>query len=170
LQSEVGVCGGDTSGVGCADIAGNGSEGNPNDIVNCYDVTEFGGSAPFSLESVRFWIGDSVPLPSDLSIRLWNGTVDGGPTDEILLTQELSVYDIGENTVDLNSSLDIVSNEICVGLFSANITEGLRIQTENGLGDKSFVLAPNCGAEEFTSLLGFGLGGTFCIEAFVVGY
>jgi hypothetical protein len=170
LQSVVGECSGDFNGVGCADTDGSGSRGNPNDIVNCYDVTEFGGSAPFSFESVSFWIGDSVPLPSDLSIRLWTGSVDGGPTDEILLTQEISGYGIGGNTFALVSSLVIVSNEVCVGLVSTTITDGLRVQTEMGPGDRSFVLAPNCGAEEFTSLVGFGISANFCIEASVVGF
>ena len=143
--------------------------GNPNDAVNCYDISTIGESPPFTIDAVRFWLGDSIPLPGDLSVRIWSGTVQEGPSDEILLNQELNNFVFGENTANLDTPIEIDTNEVCIGLFSENIMDGLRVQAEQGDGDQSFTLAPECGVDEFGSLSSFGFSLNYCIEALVFG-
>jgi hypothetical protein len=166
LQQEVGVCNGDVNGVGCAEVNNSGTMGNPNDLVNCYNITNFGGTAPFFLDTVRFWMGESISLPSDLSVRVWAGTVDGGASGQPLRTQNLDTYGFGENTVQLETPLEVATEEVCIGLFSMTLMDGLRVRTEPGNGDQSFVQAPACGADTFTSLEAFGISANFCMEAF----
>jgi hypothetical protein len=144
--------------------------GNPNDIVNCFDVKDIGGQAPFSLNAVRFWIGTSIDLPADLSIRVWS-SVSGSPGTQ-LREQSLTGYTKGLNRFDLSTPLEITSDEFCVGLFSIDPTGGLRIQNEETAaagGLASFVLAPQCGVMVFTPLQTLTLIGSLCIEAFVSG-
>jgi hypothetical protein len=61
---------------GCVDSEGQGVSGNPNDRVNCYDIADFGGTPSFQLEKIRFRI--TVPLPSDLSVKVLYGTKASG--------------------------------------------------------------------------------------------
>ena len=77
LQAQAGVCSGTGGEYGCAGF--NGDSGNPNDLLNCYDVTSIGGTAPFVIHSVRFWIGSSVALPDDLSVIVYN-SASGAPS------------------------------------------------------------------------------------------
>ena len=174
-QNVTGVCAGATDGIGCADIDGTGTQGNPNDIVNCFDVTEFvGGPEPFFIDGVRFWIGESIPLPTDLSIRIWEGSPDGGPTmGELPLVQQpldMDSIGFGANTVELNEPFQLNTTGICVGAFSEDPMEGLRIRTEplEGGGDNSFIRAPSCSINDFTPLgMITAIMQNYCIEAFV---
>jgi hypothetical protein len=167
-----GICGASIGDFGCANLDGMGNSGNPNDAVNCFDVTDFGGSPPFFVSSVRFWLGTSIRLPADLEIRAWNGTVATGPTTTLLYSEELSGYVQGENTVQLLEPLEVLTDEFCIGLASQTVTDGLRVGTEAGSGVSSFVIAPVCGGPDFTALsqlteVGFSLD--LCIEALVFG-
>jgi len=168
LQNTVGVCLGSTNGIGCSQSSNANAIGNPNDLVNCFDVTDVGGDAPFSLDGIRFWIGTSIELPPDLGVRVWSST-DGSP-DILLQEQSLTGYVIGENTFDLTTPINIESNEFCVGVFSENPMGALRIQndpTALSEGSESFILAPQCGVGEFSSIEALKLQGSLCIEAFV---
>ena len=142
--------------------------GNPNDLVNCFDITDIGGSAPFSLDTVRFWIGSSSDLPPDLSVRIWSA-IDGSPA-MVLHEESISQFTFGVNTFDLESPAEIEASEFCVGLSSKDPMGGLRIQTENPSnagGASSFLFSPQCGVAEFTALETIPLRGSLCIEAFV---
>jgi hypothetical protein len=170
LQLDVGVCDGDSSEeVGCTDPGG--TIGNPSDFANCYNITNYGGTAPFVLDTVRFWIGTIIPLPSDLSVRAWAGTVVGGPSDMVLLTQNLTTYEFGENTVQLEAPLEVATEEICIGLFSTSLTDAVVVRTGTGMGngDQSFIKFPECEVDTFTTLEALGGSLNFCIEAFAFG-
>jgi hypothetical protein len=166
LQAQAGVCSNaDTNGIGCAETEGTGNGGNPNDLVNCYDVTSIGGTAPFVIDQVRFWIGTSIPLPTDLSVRVFS-SASGAPSTQIG-SQALSGYVTGANTFPLTTPITVTTNQFCIGINSQNANDGLRIQNEVGSGSQSFVLAPQCQATSFTSLQAFQLPAQLCIEAFV---
>lgn len=143
--------------------------GNPNDLVNCFNVADFGGTAPFFVDQVRFFIGESIPLPSSLSVRLFAASPSGLPVETPLFEEIVPNLIIGENTVSLSSAFEVTTQEICVGVFAGNEIEGLRIRNEIGLGDQSFVRAPNCLFPTFSSLDEVGLPVRFCIEALVFG-
>jgi hypothetical protein len=163
------VCNGELNGVGCSDNFGN--RGNPNDLVNCFNVTEFGAFIPFFVESVRFFTGEAtVALPPDLKIRVWDGTTATGPTGDPLLTQQIFGFVSGENNFALDEPLEIGTEQVCIGLFSESPTAALRIRGEVGTGLQSYIKAPVCGAEDF--VLGgsaFGNPLDFCIEAQLFG-
>ena len=169
LQDSVGVCSvTSTNGIGCSVTSDGGMAGNPNDLVNCFDVTDIGGSAPFSLDTVRFWIGTSNDLPPDLRVRIWS-SVDGSP-DALLQEEAIPQFTSGVNTFDLGTPAVIESNEFCVGVSSQDPMGGLRIQNEDPSatgGLSSFVLSPQCGVTEFTTLQTLTLRGSLCIEAFI---
>jgi len=157
------------NGVGCTDIAGVGNRGNPNSFANCFNVTEFGALIPFSVESVRFFTGEPIPLPPDLKIRVWDGTTTDGPTGDPLLTQEIFGYVFGENNFALDEPLEIGTEQVCIGLFSEAPTAGLRIRGEESTGLLSYLKAPVCGAPEFVTSASIGLPVNLCIEAHVFG-
>jgi len=168
-QNVAGLCGGESNGIGCAnDSPDDASSGNPNDIVNCYDVTLFGVEPPFTLDSIRVWIGDSTTLTPDLRVQVWVGNPGGGPISERLLySEELFDYSVGENKFDLNM-VGLLQTNICVGVTALSANAGLRIQTDNGgAGEASFLRSPECGLDEFISLFDVGLTNDFCIEALV---
>jgi hypothetical protein len=168
VQETEGVCTGPANGVGCASESEEMQGGNPNDIVNCFDITTVGLALPFQVNAVRFWVGDSANLPADLKIRVWEGTVSGGPTTNILYSQDLSGYNSGENNVFITSELLIFEPEFCIGVNSASMDDGLRIQTDGGdMESNSFIMSPRCGLPEFQSLTDIMVMGDFCIEAFV---
>ena len=167
LLNQTGVCGGGVSGIGCADLTGNGTQGNPNDLVNCFNISDFGGTAPFFVDSVRFWTGQSIPLPSDLNIRIWDRSVGGTPTGNPIITQAIFNYTIGENNFKIDPPVQITTDNVCIGLYSATIADGLRIRAEPGTGADSFARSPACGANQFTQLTSLGLKLNFCIEAHV---
>jgi hypothetical protein len=167
LQASFGVCAvNSTNGIGCARTS-SGAAGNPNDIVNCFDVKALGGSAPFSLDAVRFWIGTSVALPADLLVRAWT-SVDGRP-GTVLHEQALVGFLPGMNMFNLTNPPEIQSDTFCVGVASEDTSSGLRIQNEADLGGgfQSFILSPRCGVDEFQTLSNLTFSGSFCIEAFV---
>jgi hypothetical protein len=169
LQDIVGVCGGAPNGIGCANEPV--TMGNPNDLVNCYNITNFGGFAPYFVDAVTFWVGNSIDLPGDMSVRIWNGSTGGGPTS-LLFNQSIPTgdYRIGKNTFNLGTDVEIASEEVCIGVFSMALMDGLRIQAELGEGDQSYILAPNCGIVAFAPLNEQVLTNTnFCIEASVFG-
>lgn len=167
-----GFCGASIGDFGCANLDEQGNQGNPNDAVNCFNVADFGGSPPFFVSSVRFWLGSSIRLPADLELRVWNGTVADGPGPILLYSEELLGFVQGENNVQLQDAFEVLTNEVCIGLASETVTDGLRVRTENGSGASSFVVAPVCGGPTFTALsdltdVGFRLD--LCIEAQVFG-
>jgi hypothetical protein len=168
-QNEVGVCNGLLTGVGCADNAGVGERGNPNDIVNCFNVTEFGAFIPFFVESVRFFTSESLSLSPDLKIRVWDGTTTGGPIGDPLLTQEIFGFVVGENNFALDEPFEIGTEQICIGLFSETPTAGLRIRGEDGTGLQSYLKAPVCGAQDFVTTASVGAALDLCIEASLFG-
>lgn len=167
VQEKVGVCSGPSNGVGCASESQEVQGGNPNDIVNCFDVTSVGLTAPFQLTAVRFWVGDSSLPPADLSIQVWEGFIASGPTNN-LYSQLLTGYVPGENTAQLSATLLIFEVEFCVGVKSESLTGGLRVQTDGGSSDRaSYLMSPRCGLPEFKALGDIAGPGDFCIEAFV---
>jgi hypothetical protein len=172
FQDVPGVCNGPANGVGCASVDPNTemAGGNPNDIVNCFNIDQFDVSIPFQLETVRFWIGESAALPTDLKINVFAGTSADGPMDGVMLyTEELFGYTFGENTADLGMDLMIFQEEFCVGISSTDANSGLRIQTDitGEMNDASYLKSPACGIEQFQSLTDAGLMNDFCIEALV---
>ena len=172
LQNQAGVCGEGTGDFGCANLQGEGDAGNPNDIANCFDVRDFGGTPPFFVNSVRFWMGPSIPVPPDLKLRVWDGTVANGPTGNVKFSQDISGtgYVQGVNTYDLSTPVQINANEVCVGVQSENPDFGLRLETEEGSGTESYIVAPICGGPDFVSLRDLTVNGfllNFCIEALV---
>ena len=172
LQNQVGVCAEGTGDFGCANLEGEGAAGNPNDAANCFDVREFGGAAPFKVNAVRFWLGPSIPVPPDVKILVWDGSVAGGPIGNPIATQAISGYDQGENTFSFNTPVEIDSNEVCVGIQSKDEDFGLRLETEEGSGEESYIVAPVCGGPVFVSLRDLTVSGfllNFCIEAIVSG-
>ncbi|KAL3919488.1 MAG: hypothetical protein SGILL_003727 [Bacillariaceae sp.] len=168
-QGTPGTCSGPSNGVGCASESQEMQGGNPNDIVNCFDVTTLGLTAPFELKAVRFWVGDSSLPPADLSIQVWQRSADGaGPSDTNLYNQDLVGYIPGANTATLTTPLTVTDQEFCVGVKSASMTDGLRIQTDSGTTDgASYIKSPRCGLPDFTSLNEIAGPGDFCIEAMV---
>ncbi|KAG7369274.1 hypothetical protein IV203_032017 [Nitzschia inconspicua] len=167
-QQTPGVCNGPSNGVGCASESQEMQGGNPNDIVNCYSAAATGLSPPFQLTAVRFWMGDSTVPPVELSIVVWAGTVEFGPTTTNLYSQPLHGYAPGENTAQLTETLLIFDAEFCVGVKSTSMTDGLRIQTDVGQsGSSSYLMSPRCGVPEFKSLGEIASPGDFCIEAMV---
>jgi hypothetical protein len=169
LQQQIGVCSGPSNGVGCASESDGMQGGNPNDIVNCFSVTEIGLSPPFQLTATRFWVGDSAVPPEDLSIQVWAGTVADGPTAINLYSQALNGFVSGENTVRLDETLLLFDAEFCVGVRSDSMDDGLRIQTDGGQSDhSSYLMSPRCGLPEFKSLGDIAGPGDFCIEAMVM--
>jgi hypothetical protein len=168
LQDTQGICNGPANGVGCASETDEMKGGNPNDIVNCFNVESVGLSAPFRLSAIRFWIGDSSGAPSDLKLRVWEGTVSGGPSMNVLHTQDLVGFAVGENNAVVNSDVLIFETEFCVGVTSTSMDDGLRIQTDSGqVNSASWLMSPRCGLPEFQTLAGIGVVGDFCIEAMV---
>ena len=174
LQDTPGVCSGPINGIGCASVDPdtNMAGGNPNDIVNCFDVNEFDITVPFFLDTVRFWIGDSkVAVPPSLGIKVFAGTVADGPMDDVVLySQEITTgFAAGENSADLDMDLMIFQDQFCVGISSTAADGGLRIQTDTTgrMDDASYLKSPACGIEEFRSLSDSGLMDDFCIEALV---
>mmetsp|Transcript_18283 Transcript_18283/g.42080 ORF Transcript_18283/g.42080 Transcript_18283/m.42080 type:complete len:396 (-) Transcript_18283:1629-2816(-) len=167
----VGICGGPGPGVGCADEQPNAEDpkGNPNDIVNCYDVSAFGVEIPFSLDSIRFWIGDSTAVPPDLQLNVWVGTPGGGPiSSRLLYSQPLLGHTLGKNSFDIDFGALVRQSNICVGVTSLSVDAGLRIQTDpGGAGEASYIRSPACLVDEFTSLFNAGLKNDFCIEVLV---
>jgi hypothetical protein len=153
--------------VGCTNNAG--SRGNPNDIVNCFNVTEFGAFVPFFVESVRFFTSETVSLSPDLSIRVWNGTTTAGPIGDPLLTQEIFDFVAGENNFALDEPFEIRTEQVCIGLFSATETAGLRVRGEDGTGLQSYLKAPLCGATDFITAASIGSASDLCIEAHLFG-
>jgi hypothetical protein len=142
--------------------------GNPNDVVNCFDVSTVGLGAPFQLTAVRFWMGDSTLPPADLSIQVWEGSVATGPSETNIYSQELVGFVSGENTAAVTTTLLIFDQQFCVGVKSASMTDGLRMQTDGGATDSaSYLKSPRCGLPEFKSLNEIAGPGDFCIEAFV---
>jgi hypothetical protein len=89
LQTEVGTCNGDVDERGCVDSEGHGVSGNPNDHVNCYNIADFGSTSFFQLEKMRIWI--TVPLPSDLSVKLFYCTKATGLSAKTL-KQDTDTY------------------------------------------------------------------------------
>jgi hypothetical protein len=157
------------NGLGCIDNAGIGNRGNPNDIVNCFNVTEFGAFIPFFVESVRFFTGEPITLPPDLKIRVWDGTATAGPTGDPLLTQEIFGFVFGENNYALDEPLEIGTEQVCIGLFSETPNAGLRIRGEESTGLQSYLKAPACGAADFVTTASTGVPLDLCIEAHVFG-
>jgi hypothetical protein len=171
--------------------------GNPNTLLNCYDVTSFATidesdtiaatgtntTRVVELKEVKFWIGESSDLPRDLSVRVWDsvdGTIGSGPNN-LLFEQDVLNYSVGENTIFLDvvtgdGSLIPENGVVCVGVYSESVEDGLRIQTESPPGDDigdtvdpvgSFLMTPSCGLTEFTSLSDLTVRGGLCIEAIV---
>ncbi|OEU19342.1 hypothetical protein FRACYDRAFT_235389 [Fragilariopsis cylindrus CCMP1102] len=172
FQDVPGVCNGPTNGIGCASVDPDTETvgGNPNDIVNCFNIDLFDVSIPFQIESVRFWIGESAAVPTDLKINVFAGNAADGPMESVLLyTEEVFGYTFGENTADLSMDLMIFQEEFCVGISSTDANSGLRIQTDNKneVNDGSYLKSPACGIEQFQSLTDVGLTNDFCIEALV---
>jgi len=172
FQEIPGVCNGPVNGVGCASVDPDTNEpgGNPNAIVNCFNINEFEVTIPLQLESIRFWIGESAALPPDLRINVYAGTQANGPMDNIILySEELSGYVLGENLVDLDTPLLVFQEQFCVGVASIAPDGGLRIKTDvsGEMDDGSYLKASACGINEFQSLNDVGLMNDFCIEAFV---
>jgi len=174
LQDIAGVCSGPVNGIGCASIDPNTNMagGNPNDIVNCFDVNEFDITIPFFLDTVRFWIGDSnVAVPTSLGMKVFAGTVADGPMEGVVLySQDITTgYAAGENSADLDMDLMIFQDQFCVGISSTATDSGLRIQTDTTgrMDEASYLKSPACGIEKFQSLSDAGLMDDFCIEALV---
>ena len=172
FQEIPGVCNGPVNGVGCASVDPDTNEpgGNPNAIVNCFNINEFEVTIPLQLESIRFWIGESAALPPDLRINVYAGTQANGPMDNIILySEELFGYVLGENLVDLDTPLLVFQEQFCVGVASIAPDGGLRIKTDvsGEMDDGSYLKASACGINEFQSLNDVGLMNDFCIEAFV---
>jgi len=197
-QNEPGVCSGSASGIGCAgEASGSDMGGNPNTLLNCYDVTSFtivddesdptaedtNSSTIVELKEVTFWIGESSDLPRDLSVRVWDsvdGTIASGPNN-LLFEQDVLEYSAGENTIFLDvatgdDSLIPENGVVCVGVYSESVEDGLRIQTESPPADDSgapvdpvgsFLMTPSCGLTDFTSLSDLTVRGGLCIEAIV---
>ena len=156
-QSQPGVCSGSASGIGCAgEATGSDMGGNPNTLLNCYDVTSFATvdegdtitttgtntSRVVELKEVKFWIGESSDLPRDLSVRVWDsvdGTIGSGPNN-LLFEQDVLDYSVGENTIFMDvasgdGSLIPENGVVCVGVYSESVQDGLRIQTESPPAD-----------------------------------
>eukprot|EP00529_Nitzschia_sp_RCC80_P011139 CAMPEP_0113484580 /NCGR_PEP_ID=MMETSP0014_2-20120614/24034_1 /TAXON_ID=2857 /ORGANISM="Nitzschia sp." /LENGTH=630 /DNA_ID=CAMNT_0000378185 /DNA_START=162 /DNA_END=2054 /DNA_ORIENTATION=- /assembly_acc=CAM_ASM_000159 len=197
-QNEPGVCSGSASGIGCAgEASGSDMGGNPNTLLNCYDVTSFtivddesdptaedtNSSTIVELKEVTFWIGESSDLPRDLSVRVWDsvdGTIGSGPNN-LLFEQDVLDYSAGKNTIFLDvatgdDSLIPENGVVCVGVYSESVEDGLRIQTESPPADDSgapvdpvgsFLMTPSCGLTDFTSLSDLTVRGGLCIEAIV---
>ena len=163
------MCNGLLDGVGCTDNTGVGDRGNPNNLANCFNVTEFGAFIPFFVESVKFFTAEPIPLPPDLKIRVWDGTTTDGPTGDPLLTQEIFGYVFGENNFALHEPLEIGTEQVCIGLFSEAPTAGLRIRGEESTGLVSYLKAPVCGAADFITTATIGRPVDLCIEAHVFG-
>ena len=170
-QNSAGICGDPGPGVGCANEQPNAEnpKGNPNDIVNCYDVTEFGVEIPFGFDSIRFWIGDSTAVPPDLQLKIWVRTPGGGPiSSRLLYSQPLLGHTLGENIFDIDYGALVRQSNICIGVTSTSVDAGLRIQTDpGGVGEASYIRSPACSVDDFTSLFDAGLKNNFCIEALV---
>jgi len=167
LQNEVGICQADVNGVGCAAVEADGTGGNPNDLVNCFNITDFGGTTPYFIDSVRFWLPDTIPLPLDLSVTVWNNG-GNGPIGSPIYREEVFGFAPGENFFPL-SPTEFDASLICIGLFSGTATSGLRVLTEPGDGDQSFVLAPACNVLQFCPLEQVAPQFDFCIEASIFG-
>ena len=171
LQEVPGICGGPVNGIGCAnENPEDDPAGNPNDIVNCYNAEIAGVETPFSLNAIRVWIGDSTVLTPDLQVNVWVGNVNGtGPiSNRLLYSEERFGYTFGENTFELNMGRLIFQANFCVGVTARSSNAGLRVMTDiSGDGDSSYLRSPECGLENFTSLLDAGLQNDFCIEALV---
>mmetsp|Transcript_1006 Transcript_1006/g.2322 ORF Transcript_1006/g.2322 Transcript_1006/m.2322 type:complete len:441 (-) Transcript_1006:163-1485(-) len=171
-QDVRGICSGSTNGIGCASEDPNEQlSGNPNEIVNCYNVTEFDIGIPFQIDAVRVWIGDSSPPPPDLQLNVFAGTKENGPTNDIILySQQLFGYTAGENTFAISMDVMIFQTNFCVGVTSRSTNSGLRIQTDGSGEDNeaSYLRSPECGIVNFMSLTNVGLvENAFCIEALV---
>ena len=170
-QDQRGICSGAANGIGCAsEDPEEQLSGNPNEIVNCFNVTEFGVELPFMIDSVRFWIGSSSPPPPDLELNVFAGTKENGPDSNILLySQQLFGYTTGINTITTTMDVMIFLSSFCVGVTSRSSDAGLRIQTDDlGIIDNaSYLRSPECGIANFTSLGDVGLTNDFCIKALV---
>ena len=170
-QEVVGTCNGPANGIGCSteDPNNDAPSGNPNDIVNCFNVTNFGVSVPFRLDFVRFWIGDSATLVPDLQLNIWVGNTEVGPiANRLIYSEELFGFTVGENLFDVRMGARIRQSDVCIGITSRSTNAGLRVQAETpGLGENSFLRSPECGIVDFTSLSDLNLNLDFCIEALV---
>ena len=148
-QAIPGTCSGSHHGVGCARLVEESNTtsashreigGNPNSLLNCFDISPFvdGNTTKTQLSEIRFWVGESTDLPADVSIQVWdtiNGTIESGP-HTIVFEQDVLDFVPGMNTVmldiaDGNDSFIPESGVVCVGVHSASLTDGIRIQTES---------------------------------------
>jgi len=121
------------------------------------------------LAAFTYTIGDDVPAPDSLNLRVydWSGT---GAPGTLLTTIPLSAGDLttGFHDLQLATPVALPSQNFCVGLYSEPVGDGFRILTTDvGSGytsGTSWVMAPDCGAVSFTELgvLGFG---NWCVTA-----
>ncbi len=173
VQEDAGEC------LGVPGFSGVGCGLNPNDLVICFNAVQFGVSVPLELQAVRFWLAAAssvLGLPVDLKVRVWNGSVSGGPTGNVPLYEQTLArgsYVDGENTVTLSPSSFVVQEaEFCVGL-SSDSAEGAGLAVLKSPGTdatSSFFRAPECTLPSFSSLkdLPSAVVGGLCIQAIVI--
>ena len=166
--------------IGCSSIDESGSAGNPNDLVTCFSGVT---GTPVEVNAIRFWLGESAPIPDSLHIRVWSGGNPAGPDSSDAsapdVTQQVDVGALvfgSDNTVTLASTVVISDNEFCVGVHSDAVDDGFRMKTDSGGdGSKSYSFFPSCRNlssfipnDQLAQVEGNNIYATeYCIEAMV---
>jgi hypothetical protein len=174
-QANAGIC--DRSSVNGCTYA-DGTVGNPNDIVNCFqnEMT----ALPFQVHAVRFWLDNlSIPAPENLNVRIWSGSKANGPSSTTpMFDQPLPPGSINTQVMDdfsviayLDRPVEITKGEFCAGVFSGptkfsgltNDAVQIFSEAKDVLETNFFWKAPVCGVDTFQQI-----GGTVgCIEVLV---
>lgn len=164
VQNDDGVC---VEEIGCSN--GDGTSGNPNEIVECFTSTL---TPPFALNEVSYEVGVNPGAPVELFVEVyeWTGTgLPGVVADSAALPAgELTP---GTHTVVLATPLTVTTQAFCIGINGYDATDGYRLmksQTTSVAGS-SFIRAPTCGANDFVSMADIGFPGNWCIRGVIGG-
>jgi hypothetical protein len=162
VQNDDGVC---AEEIGCT--SGDGSSGNPNELVECFTTAE---TPPFALYGVQYEVGASVPAPGSLFVDVYEWTGVGLP-GVVLESVPLPVTELaaGAHSVTLATPLTVTSSTFCIGINGTDPADGYRLTKSQTISvpDSSFIKASTCGANGYTPMSDIGFPGNWCIRGAV---
>jgi hypothetical protein len=163
LQNDPGTCA-ESYGIGCSN--GDGTSGNPNDIVECFSPSST--ASPFLLTEATYDVSADSTEPDALSLRIFEWSGSGAP-GALVSTTPLGPGDLafGPHTIVLDPPLEVPTANFCLGIYGEATDDGFRILKSGveTLANTSWILAPSCGANSFTGVAALGFPGNWCMSA-----
>jgi hypothetical protein len=144
-----------------------GCGGNPQKLVECFSDATL--TPPFQLTQVTYSIDANLGPADALNIDVYEWAGDGPPGAGIVaIPLQAADMTAGEHTVDIGIPVELDSADFCIGftaLTPAGAGFALSRSPTVSVAGSSWIQAPPCNLNNFTTNDDVGFAGNYCIGA-----